>query len=158
MDYPWPGSNLLPQDQIGGAPLLFSNLEHPAIENNSTTDFTQWLPIPTTFNHGESATVSASQQGGLASGQRPLPPRLYTTAAVAQLHELAVYSGTNNDNVQSMASPPKLRKRKAPTLRRDDWEPVKARVIELHITQKRPLPEVKEIVEGEFKAIDFTAT
>jgi hypothetical protein len=45
------------------------------------------------------------------------------------------------------------RKRKAPTLRVEDWEPYKARVIELHIDQNRPLPEVKAIMENSgFKA------
>ncbi|KAH8592587.1 hypothetical protein B0O99DRAFT_464286, partial [Bisporella sp. PMI_857] len=53
---------------------------------------------------------------------------------------------------------PNSRKRKAPTLRADDWEPVKARVIELYIDRERPLPEVKEVVEQEFNSIGFTAT
>jgi len=42
------------------------------------------------------------------------------------------------------------RKRKAPILRADDWEPYKARIIELHITQNHPLGKVKEIVKEEF--------
>jgi len=42
-------------------------------------------------------------------------------------------------------------------LRRDEWEPVKARVVELHISQKLPLPEVRKIVEEEFKSSGFTA-
>jgi hypothetical protein len=154
MANPWPpaGNNLLPQDQIGEAPLLFPILEYPTIENNSTTDFSQWLPIPTTFNQDGYHPLSLSQQQGV------LPRRPFTTDTVAQLHERAVYNGTNDDNVQSMAPPPNQRKRKAPTLRHDDWEPVKARVIELHITQNRPLREVKEIVEEEFRATNFTAT
>jgi hypothetical protein len=40
----------------------------------------------------------------------------------------------------------------------DDWEPVKARVIKLHVVQKLPLPDVMQIVEEEFKSINFTAT
>ena len=48
----------------------------------------------------------------------------------------------------------KSRKRKAPTLKADAWEPYKARVIELHINQAMPLPKVKEIIENEF---NFTA-
>jgi hypothetical protein len=42
------------------------------------------------------------------------------------------------------------RKRKAPTLRDVDWEPVKRRIIELHITQNISLPDVKERVKKEF--------
>ncbi|PVH70226.1 hypothetical protein DL98DRAFT_388852, partial [Cadophora sp. DSE1049] len=53
---------------------------------------------------------------------------------------------------------PRSRKRKAQTLRDEDWEPVKRRVIELHITQNIPLPEVKIRVEEEFKSSGFTAT
>jgi len=85
----------------------------------------------------------------------PLSP--YTTT-VAQLQELAADNGTHDNDVQTMAPPPNPRKRKAPTLRDDDWKPIKARIIELHITQKRPLPEAKKIVEEEFKVIGFSAT
>lgn len=54
----------------------------------------------------------------------------------------------------AMGPPTNPRKRKAPTLRESDWQPYKARILELHIEQKRPLREVKEIIELEF---DFTA-
>lgn len=50
------------------------------------------------------------------------------------------------------------RKRKAPTLRREDWEPVKARIIELFGSQSLPLREVKDMIEQEFEMIGFTAT
>ena len=52
----------------------------------------------------------------------------------------------------SMGPPTKTRKRKAPTLRAVDWEPYKARIIELHITQKPQLSlkEVKDTMEREF--------
>ena len=50
----------------------------------------------------------------------------------------------------SMGPPTKKRKSKAPTLRAADWEPHKARIIELHITQKLPLREVKVTMEREF--------
>ena len=60
--------------------------------------------------------------------------------------------------MQTTAPPRNPRKRKAPTLRDDDWEPVKARIIELHVTQNRPLSEVKETLEQEFRSIGFTAT
>lgn len=52
----------------------------------------------------------------------------------------------------SMGPPTKTRKRKAPTLRAIEWEPYKARIIELHITQNPPLSlkEVKDTMEREF--------
>ncbi|KAF2686799.1 hypothetical protein K458DRAFT_297931 [Lentithecium fluviatile CBS 122367] len=53
-----------------------------------------------------------------------------------------------------MGPPTRPRKRKAPTLRADAWEPFKARIIELHITQNLPLRKVKEIIKEEFS---FTA-
>ncbi|KAF1838133.1 hypothetical protein BDW02DRAFT_489931 [Decorospora gaudefroyi] len=54
----------------------------------------------------------------------------------------------------SMDPPAIPRRKKAPTLRESDWEPYKARIIELHITQKRPLPEVRLLIEKEY---GFTA-
>lgn len=49
-----------------------------------------------------------------------------------------------------MGPPIRPRKRKAPTLHANAWEPYKARIVELHITQGVPLKEVKEHVEKEF--------
>ena len=46
------------------------------------------------------------------------------------------------------------RKKKARTLREGDWEPYRERIVELHITQKLPLPKVKVLIEEEF---GFTA-
>ncbi|ORY12441.1 hypothetical protein BCR34DRAFT_482643 [Clohesyomyces aquaticus] len=50
----------------------------------------------------------------------------------------------------SMGPPPKTRKRKAPTLRAHDWEPYKARILQLHVTEDRPLREVKQTMETDF--------
>ncbi|KAH7255284.1 uncharacterized protein BKA55DRAFT_537697 [Fusarium redolens] len=69
-------------------------------------------------------------------------------------HQPQNVSAVNNFDAQSMAPPPKQRRKKAPTLRAKDWEPYKARVLELHDTQKKPLNEVREIIEKEF---GFTA-
>jgi len=49
-----------------------------------------------------------------------------------------------------MGPPARPRKRKAPTLRAGDWEPYKAQIIELHITQGLPLKEVRERMEKGF--------
>lgn len=53
-----------------------------------------------------------------------------------------------------MDTPTRPRKRKAPTLQAEAWEPYKARILELHITQKLPLKLVKEAIESEY---GFTA-
>ena len=42
------------------------------------------------------------------------------------------------------------RKKKARTLRETDWEPYKDRIIQLHHVEKRPLPEVRILIEQEF--------
>ncbi|UZP36506.1 hypothetical protein NXS19_004322 [Fusarium pseudograminearum] len=52
-----------------------------------------------------------------------------------------------------MGPPPKSRKKKAPTLRAKDWEPYKARILELHDEQNLPLPRVKTMIEEEFEFI-----
>jgi hypothetical protein len=56
--------------------------------------------------------------------------------------------------IPSTDPPRKSRKRKAPTLRDEDFEPFKDRILELYETQKLPLEEVKSIIEEEF---GFTA-
>lgn len=43
----------------------------------------------------------------------------------------------------------RYRKPKSRTLRPKDWEPHKARAIELHINQDKPLEEVKDIIQKE---------
>lgn len=65
------------------------------------------------------------------------------------------YNGGSSHDAQalsatSMGPPTKTRRRKAPTLRAEDWEPYKARILELHVTQGLPLPTVKEKIKEEF--------
>lgn len=62
-------------------------------------------------------------------------------------------SDARDTTASSMGPPTGTRKRKAPTLRADDWEPYKARIRELHIEQNLPLPEVKDIIKNEFGLI-----
>jgi hypothetical protein len=79
--------------------------------------------------------------------------------AEAESYSPLASGGIGEVDVQSMAPPAaQSRKRKAPTLRNEDWEPIKTRVIDLHIAQRLPLPRVKEMVEQEFKSTGFTAT
>ncbi|OAL48572.1 TPR-like protein [Pyrenochaeta sp. DS3sAY3a] len=48
-----------------------------------------------------------------------------------------------------MGPPTRRRKRKVATIPAQDWEPYKARIIELHVKLKYKLPEVKQILEDE---------
>jgi hypothetical protein len=114
-----------------------------------------YLPSQAVQAFGDTAML---RQSDFTEGWMSLSEDQNAAAAVMQSHQLPVADGTNSVPVQPMAPPPNPRKRKAPTLRRDEWEPVKARVIELHISQNLPLPEVKERVEEEFKSSGFTAT
>lgn len=45
--------------------------------------------------------------------------------------------------------PSKKRKRKVPTLRPDQWEPYKYRILELHVENGLPLKEVQRLIEVE---------
>ena len=87
----------------------------------------------------------------------PIPPQINGTShfePVAQA-DTAMFDITESSFETeirpntSMAPPTRVRKRKAPTLRDSDWEPYKDRIVQLHITQDRPLPEVKKIMEEE---------
>jgi len=49
----------------------------------------------------------------------------------------------------TMDPPPRKRAKKAPTLHARDWTRHKERIIELHINQKLPLREVRDIMEHE---------
>ncbi|KAF1967391.1 hypothetical protein BU23DRAFT_437468, partial [Bimuria novae-zelandiae CBS 107.79] len=49
-----------------------------------------------------------------------------------------------------MGPPARPRKRKAPTLRADDWKPYEERILDLHIVQKLPLPKVRQMIEEEY--------
>lgn len=49
----------------------------------------------------------------------------------------------------SMDPPPKKRKRKAPTLHADVWDPYKSRILELHTSQGLSLKEVQKIIKAE---------
>lgn len=68
----------------------------------------------------------------------------------AQSHHVQPFSDIQDTPVLSMGPPTKTRKRKAPTLRREAWDPYQDRIKELHITQRLPLREVKDIIEKEF--------
>jgi hypothetical protein len=108
-----------------------SALEYPAFN----TAFTPWQ-LDSTYNY----EPHSFDQSPAPYNDQPLsfqPP-----------------SDIRDTAVSSMGPPTRMRKRKAPTLRVDAWEPYKARIIELHIEQGLPLGKVKDIIEKEF---GFTA-
>ena len=74
------------------------------------------------------------------------PPGLHTSTP----HDAESSSDTQVIPAIPIGPPTKPQKRKAPTLRANIWEPYKARIIKLYITEKRPLPEVKKKIQEEF--------
>ena len=59
------------------------------------------------------------------------------------------------DGAESIPTNPAIptlrtRKRKAPTLCAEAWEPYKARILDLHVANKLPLRDVKTAIEAEF--------
>ncbi|KAF2794007.1 hypothetical protein K505DRAFT_374918 [Melanomma pulvis-pyrius CBS 109.77] len=102
------------------------------------------------------ASQSLPADGHLPTEQRNNSNTAYPSPA---LHIYATHETESLGHVETMPAvpmgpPTKTRKRKAPTLRADEWEPYKARILELHIEQKLPLREVKEQILSEF---GFTA-
>ncbi|WXC58018.1 hypothetical protein SNK03_003916 [Fusarium graminearum] len=83
----------------------------------------------------------------------PYLPNLTQEPLVPVSQDLVSLSDTEL-TATPMGPPPKRRKKKAPTLRANDWEPYKTRILELHDEQKVPLPKVKTMIEEEF---GFTA-
>ncbi|KAH6613149.1 hypothetical protein C7974DRAFT_368938 [Boeremia exigua] len=53
-------------------------------------------------------------------------------------------------DVMPVGDPARPRKRKAATLREEDWEPYKERILDLHVVQKIPLPKVRQMMEEEY--------
>lgn len=93
------------------------------------------------------AQVSSDQPGELHIHSLSQEPVVSVPQGIASLSH-AELTETH------MGPPPKRRRKKAPTLRANDWEPYRARILELHDEQKLPLPKVKAMIEQEF---EFTA-
>ncbi|RGP64701.1 kinesin light chain 2 [Fusarium sporotrichioides] len=100
-----------------------------------------------TLHSTPSAHPTADRPGSLRLPNPPKRPLFSVPQDVASLRDAELTE-------TSMGPPPKRRKRKAPTLRAKDWEPYKARILELYDEQKLPLPKVKIMIEEEF---GFTA-
>ena len=97
-----------------------------------------------------------SQGGHFTSGPSQMPHSFDPSIAFRshQNHSIESPSNVQTTPVDSMGPPTRPRKRKAPTLRADAWEPYKARIVELYISLGLSLPEVKKKIEDEF---GFTA-
>lgn len=98
--------------------------------------------------HNAAPNRVASDQPGA-----PYLPNLTREPLVPVSQDLVSLSDTEL-TATPMGPPSKRRKNKAPTLRANDWEPYKTRILELHDEQKVPLPKVKTMIEEEF---GFTA-
>ena len=149
---------------------------HHIYDNNfSATDnpfanYTRWqnLPSPIASTPSPNAmdvdldvgvgSTTSLNSSGISTHQSFLLANYTPTPIVESFQQQAPTDNIDNINVRARALPPsRPRTRKAPTLRREDWEPVKARVIELHIAQNLSLPETKKFIDVEFKAIGFSA-
>ena len=103
------------------------------------------------LNEGETSAGRSSEVWATQSDFRPSNAHSSTVLDA----NMPVWKSTSvlQDEVDAdnIRPPTRPRKRKAPTLREVDWEPHKARIIELHITQNSPLPlkEVKDIIARE---------
>ena len=99
------------------------------------------LPPPVPPISGDSHTSPASN-----------PPPLLNHPNQAQSFQLP----SDVQDIAALPIPPptKTRKRKAPTLTAEAWNPYKDRIVELHIGRDLPLSKVKETMEKEF---GFTA-
>jgi hypothetical protein len=112
-------------------------------------------------------TQQAQLPGGHFVTTQSYAPHLFDLSAALPGHEQ--YGATLTGNVQSesgfavsaasaalaepaspMGPPARPRKRKAPTLRADDWEPYKKRILDLHAIQGLPLPKVRQMIEEEY--------
>ena len=110
---------------------------YPIFEELASEDLPP--PVPPISGHSHTSPVS-----------NPLPPLDHPN----QAQGLQLPSDAQDIAAPPIPPPTKTRKRKAPTLTADAWNPYKDRIVELHIEQNLPLSKVKETMEKEF---GFTA-
>jgi hypothetical protein len=97
-------------------------------------------PVATTPNHNLDPSTLPAWQPGLA----------HFGAVLAGTSLPSSVSAAPTESASPIGPPDRPRKRKAVTLRADDWEPYKKRILDLHIEQNRPLPEVRQTIEEEY--------
>jgi len=158
-----------PQIQPDLAPVNLPQFEYPRTEYHPLTQrvhgvygvdgvstFVQQAHLPgglfaTTQNHaphqfGWSTGLHHAQYDAELAGSGPSGPGFVVPDAPVAPAVSPVSAGP----ASPMGPPARPRKRKAPTLRTNDWEPYKERILDLHITQKLPLPKVKQMIEEEY--------
>ena len=166
MDYPLPRSQSPPTNDSNLYQLASQNGGYVAAENVFADGYMQWTALsfhdqggcylgPAAQSYGNNPI---SHRSGFTEGQMASSFSQYPTPIATQPHQLPIYDGASGEYLQPMAPLPKSRKRKNPTSSLNDWEPVKARAIELYFTLDLKLLEVKTRIEEEFKLSDFTAT
>jgi len=177
MDYPMPDSSFwlqgvppasLPSSQIQALPGLMDEanydgfLQTPLYLQNQADFFT---PSALAAHDTSTDPMFFDHNGfGDQMSFAPLQSQQMPTMELNQIQEL--FFDDNEDDFFGVQTTdplppgplPRSRKRKAPTLRDEDWVPVKRRVIQLHIDENIPLPEVKKQIEKEFMSSGFTAT
>jgi len=82
------------------------------------------------------------------------PALLSANAATVAVHQ-EPQNGTAAVAVTpgEMGPPPKSRKRKAPTLTEEDWQPYKDEIIRLYVDEDMPLHRVMEAMENEHEFV-----
>ncbi len=118
--------------QMVASPAVFPDGVSPGVSALDTGYTTQLIPPPQP--NASDFPNQVMNPNGHQYGPRPPEPAAVPAAAMGPLAN--------------------TRKKKAPTLPATTWEPYKARIVELHIKEGRPLREVKGIMENEF---GFTA-
>lgn len=116
--------------------------EHPPIAQQLYRDTALYSPPNTQF---ESQYFTPIQSRNLYPSALPVTPPGHGQQDAGNAQSMPT---------TPMAPPARPRKRKAPTLSADAWEPYKNRILELHITEKLPLPVVRKKIMEEF---NFTA-
>ncbi|KAI1327737.1 Tetratricopeptide repeat-domain-containing protein [Xylariaceae sp. FL0255] len=149
MSSPSSGHTFFPQSFTVWAQPVHRGQAHPT-ENPSLswkTDFaTDGRELPPSFAVQADHKIATSSGMSQIAAQVPSYPPL-------QMKDHQTIAGTNDGSAilqQSMPPPTKSRKRKALTLRDHDWEPMKARIIELHINESLPLSEVQKSIKQEY--------
>ena len=145
----------LPPD-LASAHFLQSGFLHAADHPFTAQQECGAYDINETFNSGFGFSLQAQFPSGHSAITQPHPPHLFSLSP-ALLNDNQ-HNAEPVRNFQSafaapaspMGPPAQPRKRKAPTLHIDAWEPYKDRILELHVTQRLPLPEVRQKIKKDY--------
>jgi hypothetical protein len=142
--------NLAPGDpsQLG-----FPNTtnHHPAPQQAYAVYGVEIMPMFTIQAHGLSGQTATRQNN--APYFSSLSPALLSQGQ----HDVGSVDNAQSEfaaPAASMGPPSQPRKKKAMTLRANDWEPYRERILQLHVEEKVPLLKAKKMIEDEhgFKA------